>query len=70
MEKVAILKTVFVASMVLAVLVGASSAQVGNPGFTMDVTPIEDEICPGDIVCKTCDIVFWCRALDKKNDKK
>ncbi len=25
-----------------------------------------DEICPGDIVCETCDIVFWCRALDKK----
>ncbi len=49
MEKVAILKTVFVASMVLAVLVGASSAQLGNPGFTMGVTPIEDEICPGGI---------------------
>ena len=49
MEKVAILKTVFVASMVLAVLVGASSAQLGNPGFTMDVTSIEDEICAGGI---------------------
>ncbi|KAF5435944.1 hypothetical protein C5S36_01740 [Candidatus Methanophagaceae archaeon] len=49
MEKVAILKMVVVASMVLAVLVGASSAQVGNPGFTMDVTPIEGEICPGGI---------------------
>lgn len=49
MEKVAILKTVFVASMVLAVLVGTSSAQLGNPGFTMGVTPIEDEICPGGI---------------------
>jgi hypothetical protein len=49
MEKIAILKTVFVASMVLAVLVGTASAQVGNPGFTMDVTPIEDEICPDGI---------------------
>lgn len=29
-----------------------------------------DELCPGDIVCDTCDIIFWCRALDRKNDKK
>ncbi|MFZ2070897.1 MAG: hypothetical protein WAV32_04760 [Halobacteriota archaeon] len=47
MEKRTILKTVFVASMVLAVLVGASSAKLGHPGFTMDVTPIGDEVCPG-----------------------
>lgn len=24
-----------------------------------------DEICPGDIVCETCDQIFWCRAQEK-----
>ena len=23
-----------------------------------------DEICTGDIVCKTCGVVYWCRAHD------
>lgn len=33
-----------------------------------------DEICDGDIICETCNTVFWCRAqeltqkeLEKKN---
>lgn len=23
-----------------------------------------DEICKGDIICKTCNLAFWCRALE------
>lgn len=23
-----------------------------------------DEICAGDIVCNTCDCMFWCRVQD------
>jgi hypothetical protein len=23
--------------------------------------------CAGDIVCETCDIIFWCRFYDHKN---
>jgi hypothetical protein len=23
-------------------------------------------LCPGDIICKTCNKVFWCRAYDIK----
>jgi len=26
----------------------------------------EEGLCKGDIVCETCDIVFWCRFYDKK----
>jgi hypothetical protein len=23
-----------------------------------------DALCPGDIVCDTCDVIFWCRAQE------
>lgn len=26
-----------------------------------------DKICPGDIICDTCDIIFWCRIQDRKD---
>ena len=26
----------------------------------------EGSLCPGDIVCETCDHVFWCRMLENK----
>lgn len=26
-----------------------------------------NEFCPGDIVCDTCNVILWCRALDKKD---
>lgn len=26
----------------------------------------EANICPGDIACETCNQVFWCRMLGKK----
>ncbi len=26
----------------------------------------EGDICPGDIACETCNQVFWCRMLGKK----
>ncbi len=24
----------------------------------------EDELCPGDIVCETCNQIIWCRSHD------
>lgn len=26
----------------------------------------EEFICPGDIVCETCDVVYWCRSYNFK----
>jgi len=23
-----------------------------------------DDVCDGDIICETCDVVFWCRVHD------
>ena len=28
-----------------------------------------DEICDGDIVCDTCNIIFWCRALELSQEE-
>ena len=25
----------------------------------------QDTICDGDIVCETCETIFWCRYYDK-----
>jgi hypothetical protein len=29
----------------------------------------DKEICDGDILCKTCDKIYWCRALEKIKDE-
>ena len=28
-----------------------------------------DELCPGDITCETCNVVFWCRSIEMSNKK-
>ena len=52
MKKATIAKAVFITSMVLAVLVGAASAQVKplspGPGIVVNVTPINDEVSPSE----------------------
>ena len=29
-----------------------------------------DDICDGDIVCGTCNLLIWCRALDHFNRRR
>jgi hypothetical protein len=29
----------------------------------------DKEICKGDILCKNCNKIFWCRALEKVKDE-
>jgi len=43
---------------------GAILHKIAHPSHKMRWRTNMDEICPGDIVCETCDIVFWCRALE------
>jgi len=29
----------------------------------------DDTICPGDIICETCGILFWCRCHDLSDEE-
>jgi hypothetical protein len=35
-------------------------------GHTLGWRVGADEVCAGDIVCETCNLVIWCRWLDPK----
>jgi len=38
--------------------------KIWNPKHDLKWRIDADELCDGDIVCKTCGIIFWCRYYD------
>jgi len=28
-----------------------------------------DDVCDGDIICETCDYIFWCRVYDLSQEE-
>lgn len=43
--------------------------KIRHPRHKMSWRSNADEICDGDIVCKTCNSVFWCRAQELTRKK-
>ena len=38
--------------------------KVRHPSHVIKWKTGPDWMCPGDIVCETCDMVIWCRVYD------
>jgi len=41
-----------------------------HPGHELVWRRLDDSPCPGDIVCETCNSLFWCRLYDLSEKKR